>query len=177
VFLQNMKNLSGGDKQFAENIMSDLQDANFDSISLSFLNASFQDIKKKIVAQFKNGRINQPAILLFLKKYVSTFDSNHDGVRDVVAASPTNAANAGAAVATPVEDDSAFLYASIIKEIGQSQSLKDAVMKFARDNQIVSKIAEHTTSLKNKMSDKLKRIIKFIADQKTGKGDTQRQQT
>jgi hypothetical protein len=77
-----MKYLSNGDTKFAEGIMGDLLDANFDHISLSFLNASFTDIKKKMFAQFKNGRINQPAVFQFLKKYVSAFDSNHDGVRD-----------------------------------------------------------------------------------------------
>jgi hypothetical protein len=172
VFLQNMKNLSGGDKKFAEDIMSDLQDAGFDSISLSFLNASFQDIKKKIVVQFKNGRITRPAVFLFLKKYVSTFDSNHDEVRDANV-STIDEEDVEVVIATPVQGESVFnltpaksksrhnMYANIERAASRDKNIETEVLRFARDRDILT-AKQKLASLRKASHNDLDKVEKFL---------------
>ena len=82
-FSGNLTALLGGNKVVANSIIKQLEDANFDAISFSFINASWQEeIKGQLMLKFKSGNTNEKAIVLYFKKYVQTYDSNHDGIRD-----------------------------------------------------------------------------------------------
>lgn len=85
IFLGNLTKLLAGDGKAAKNIMDKLTAANFNEISLSFINASWADeVKAQLMAKFKSGNTNENAIVMYFKKYVQTYDSNNDGVRDAI---------------------------------------------------------------------------------------------
>jgi hypothetical protein len=110
IFTQHMMQISGGDRSFSSSMLSKLSKAGFDAISLSFLNASMSDIKAKMKSQFNHGRTTEDAVFLFLKKYVQTFDSNHDGQRDAQAAAvDSDSDDESIAKATPVQSESVLL--------------------------------------------------------------------
>ena len=83
VFLGNLTKLLAGDAVSAQNIMDKLINANFNEVSLSFINASWNDeVKAQLIQKFRSGKTNENAIVMYFKKYIQTFDSNNDGVRD-----------------------------------------------------------------------------------------------
>ena len=78
IFLGNLTKLLAGDGKAAKNIMDKLTAANFNEISLSFINASWADeVKAQLMAKFKSGNTNENAIVMYFKKYVQTYDSNN----------------------------------------------------------------------------------------------------
>ena len=82
LFIFHMETLSGGDKVFAQNMLNRMYDGGYDLTSISFINASIANIKEEMRKQFKGGRTDENAIFFFLKRYVQTYDSNNDGIKD-----------------------------------------------------------------------------------------------
>jgi hypothetical protein len=134
-------------------------------------------------SQFKQGRTTEDAVFLFLKKYVQTFDSNHDGIRDARAAAVDSEddSSMSAAVATAVQSDATFskspsktqtgkMVANILQAVGQSQSLEDAVVRYAHANKILGpKTGISGLAKKNKQD--LEDIEEFIMDYKAKQGE------
>jgi hypothetical protein len=176
VFVHNWAALAGGDTPFAKRLLDRLKKADYDDVSISFLNASFRDVKNKMQSQFEGGVTNEQAVFQFLKKYTSTFDSNHDGVRDPNATAlfdgydstgetPIKAsASAGVAIGTPLEDDKPHLFDTIQNAVTQNPSLEKKVVDYAIENRIVGKQSKYVRVLngKNVKSSDLKQIIAFV---------------
>jgi hypothetical protein len=181
VFIHNWSSLAGGDKPFAKRLLDSLRKSDYDDVSISFLNASFRDIKTKMQDQFKGGDTNELAVFKFLRKYTSTFDSDHDGVRDPHAIdlfesgsgswgeTPVKAsASLEEAVATPLEGDKSYLYDTIIQQVGTDAALKKLVVDYAIDNKILKSNAKHVERLHGKHADDLNQVLQYVKVLKAG---------
>ena len=127
-FLENMKRLSGGDGQFAERLLKRLADANFDIVSISFINNSFDEFKTKMKKQFRGLKTSEDAVFLFIKKFVQTYDADADGVRDNVA---TNVADEEDAVGVKQGETKADLLFYIKTQANKSEGKLNEIDSFA----------------------------------------------
>jgi len=167
IFLFNMEVLSGGDKEFAQRMLTKLNEGGFDSTSISFINASIDDVKTKMKVQFNGLKTSEPAIFLFLKKYVQTFDSNNDGVRDNDDNSDTEA------VDKPLHKSRANTKPDLLEYI-QSSFAKDPdfrveVEEYAKSKMIYLHGKKNSDSIRSNISVKdLDTIVTFMMEKRKG---------